>query len=267
MLDDEDKVTAASIALAINEDDTSDIKFDADKIDINGVVSANERFKILLDGSMECNNATVNGNLVTANGVLTNLVFPAECWGWFKENTYDGQSGNASWIGWNVSSEYDRIWQSFLNFSVRIPPKFIVESAKIYLRHTPMRWGDPNSSQEQKGSCKNIKLYNVSGLGQTITHGLYNSYYLSIGGSTPTFGNPITNTNLTFSEDVFQEKETADFKNIFTTSNEPQTYNIVVKSSDTKTATQQVLNDPWKYLGIDTGILTGYAEIIGYLKK
>ena len=97
--------------------------------------------------------------------------------------------------------------------------------------------------------------------------GLYNSYYLSIGGTPPNFGNPITNTNLTFSGDVFQEKETADFKNIFTTSNEPQTYNIVVKSSDTKTATQQVLNDPWKYLGIDTGILTGYAEIIGYLKK
>lgn len=238
----------------------------ADKINLEGYTTINNGFTIDTSGNMSCQNANINGSLVTRDGVITNLIFPAECWGWYKENTYDGQSGNASWIGWNVSSEYDAIWQSFLNFSVRIPPNFIVESAKIYLRHTPMRWGNPNSqSQEQPGSCKNIKLYNVSGLGQTITTGLYNSYYLSIGGTEPTFGNPITNTNLTFSEDVFQEKETADFKNIFTTSNEPQTYNIVVKSSDTKTATKKVLDDPWYYLGIDTGIMTGYAEVIGYL--
>lgn len=56
------KVTAASIKLAINND-TSNIKIEADNIDINGVVSANNNFKILTDGSMEAQNGVFKGKI------------------------------------------------------------------------------------------------------------------------------------------------------------------------------------------------------------
>ena len=52
-------VTSASIVMAIN-DDTSNIKLEADKIDINGVVSANNNFKIKQDGSVEIQDGEIN---------------------------------------------------------------------------------------------------------------------------------------------------------------------------------------------------------------
>ena len=265
VLDDNNKVTGASVALAVNGEG-SNVKISADHVNINGVVSANDRFKILQDGSMECNNATINGNLVTANGVLTNLIFPGEMWGWNFENSYDGDQ--AGFVGFNVDTmDYGStaVFESFMNFSIRIPPNFIVESAKIYLRHTPMKWGNPNNqSQEQTGYCRNVKLYKVSNLGQT-GFGLYASY-MYIGGNTPVWGNPITNDNLTFSSSGFEEKSSSNFKSIFTTSTDPQTYNVAVRTTVSK-PTLSNWDNAWTTLGQYTGIMTGYAEIIGYLKK
>ena len=265
VLDEEDKVTGASIVLAVNGEGSS-VKLDADHFDINGTVSANGNFQIDLEGNMTCNDANINGDLVTANGVLTNLTFPGEMWGWNFENAYDGDQ--AGFVGFNVDTmDYGStaVFESFMNFSIRIPPNFIVESAKLYLRHTPMKWGNPNNqSQEQTGYCRNVKLYKVSNLGQT-GFGLYASY-MYIGGNTPIWGNPITNDNLTFSNSGFEEKSSSDFKNIFTASTDPQTYNVAVRTTVSK-PTLSDWDSAWTTLGQYTGIMTGYAEIIGYLKK
>lgn len=56
---DNGEVTSASIIQSINND-TSQIKLEADKIDINGVVSANNNFKIKNDGSVEVNNGSID---------------------------------------------------------------------------------------------------------------------------------------------------------------------------------------------------------------
>ena len=228
---------------------------------------ANGNFQVDLQGNMTCNDANINGDLVTANGVLTNLVFSGEMWGWNFENAYDGDQ--AGFVGFNVDTmDYGstNVLTSFMNFSIRIPPNFIVESAKIYLRHTPMKWGNPNSSsQYETGYCRNVKLYKISNLGQTGM-GLYASY-MYIGGNTPTWGNPITSDNLTFSNSGFEEKASSDFKNIFTTSTSPQTYNIAVKSTVSTPSVSADWSNAWTNLGKYTGIMTGYAEIIGYLKK
>ena len=61
-VNDED-FTSAEILLKINNDE-SEIKFKADKIDINGVVSANKNFQIDTEGNMQCNNAKFVGGAI-----------------------------------------------------------------------------------------------------------------------------------------------------------------------------------------------------------
>lgn len=54
------KVSKGEIASEINQTAQS-VKIDASKIDLNGAVTANEYFKILTDGSMECLNGKMGG--------------------------------------------------------------------------------------------------------------------------------------------------------------------------------------------------------------
>ena len=93
---DDGEVTSASIVTAINND-TSSIKLEADKIDINGVVSANNNFKIKQDGSVEVNNGTIdlidNGTsetipkikVASRDSVVTNEIYS---YGMQINNTY-----------------------------------------------------------------------------------------------------------------------------------------------------------------------------------
>jgi len=60
--DDDGNVTSASIILAVNNDSSS-AEINAEKINLNGVVTANGNFKILEDGSMETTNGTFSGQI------------------------------------------------------------------------------------------------------------------------------------------------------------------------------------------------------------
>jgi hypothetical protein len=95
-----------------------------------------------------------------------------------------------------------------------------------------MIWGDDEPKQDFKGKCKHLKVYHVSNLGQT-GYGFYNSYAF-IGGNVPDWGqHPITNDNITFTDDGMEIQETEDFANIFgAATNQPRTFNISIKSSD-----------------------------------
>ena len=61
---DEEEFTGANIMLAIN-DDVSSATIKADKINLNGVVTANEKFKIKTDGSMEAVDGTFTGGNIS----------------------------------------------------------------------------------------------------------------------------------------------------------------------------------------------------------
>ena len=63
---DEEDFTSANILLKINND-TSSATIKADKINLNGVVTANDNFKILSDGSMEA----INGQFTGGKIILT----------------------------------------------------------------------------------------------------------------------------------------------------------------------------------------------------
>lgn len=61
---DDEELTGANITLRINED-TSEATINADKININGVISANGNFEVDTDGNMSCNNGTFTGGKIT----------------------------------------------------------------------------------------------------------------------------------------------------------------------------------------------------------
>ena len=66
--------TSAQILLMIN-DDISEAKIKADKININGLITANGTFKINLDGSIETIGGTIGGWTVNEEGLSNGKVF------------------------------------------------------------------------------------------------------------------------------------------------------------------------------------------------
>lgn len=60
---DDEELTGANITLRINED-TSEATINADKININGVISANGNFEVDKNGNMSCSNGTFNGGKI-----------------------------------------------------------------------------------------------------------------------------------------------------------------------------------------------------------
>lgn len=70
---DGEDYTSAQILLMINKD-ISEAKIKADKIDINGTVTANKTFKINLDGSVEATGGTIGGWSVSEKGLSNGKV-------------------------------------------------------------------------------------------------------------------------------------------------------------------------------------------------
>lgn len=62
----EEDFTGSNIMLAINED-TSSVTIAADKINLNGAITANGNFKIKTNGTMECKGATINNGNISLN--------------------------------------------------------------------------------------------------------------------------------------------------------------------------------------------------------
>lgn len=67
-------LTGANIALRLNND-TSEAQINADKINLNGAISANGNFKIDTNGNMACNNATFNGGKIDLISNSSNPAF------------------------------------------------------------------------------------------------------------------------------------------------------------------------------------------------
>ena len=64
-VNDED-LTGANLLLRINED-TSEAQINADKVNINGVLSANGNFEVDTDGNMSATSATLNNAIITSS--------------------------------------------------------------------------------------------------------------------------------------------------------------------------------------------------------
>lgn len=251
------KVGKTEVVSSINLS-PEEIKINASKIALEGYTTINNGFSVDLDGNMTCNNANINGDIITPSGVLTNLQFGCETWGWGRANAY--YNSNGGFIGYNYefNSGTYTVFQSFLNFSVDVPANFTPKNAKIRLRHSPMDWRNPQLTDMQKGSCKNMRVYEATGLGESG----YGNYYgeVIIGGNTPLFTLVSEVDSHTFSDTDFEEYSIVLPISLFNTTG---VHNIVVKSTD-EIPTGVDINNAYQKLGAKTGILTGILELIGY---
>ena len=151
---DEDEVIAA-INLTSEE-----AKINAGKITLEGIVTANENFKVLEDGSIEAVNGKFTGNIylqngnvvVGGNGLLTNLQFVSQ-----KEYNGYGLMG-FNYDTWNAGYS---IMKTAVDICFSIPENFTVTAAYATIMHTPISWMD-TSGNTVNGYSRNIKLYKTS---------------------------------------------------------------------------------------------------------
>ena len=99
---DEEDFTSANIMLKIN-DDTSLATIKADKINLNGVVTANDNFKINTDGSMEAKNGKFSGRIDLYDSHGSAVLFDIHSSENNEESTFftsaEGRVGNHCHLG------------------------------------------------------------------------------------------------------------------------------------------------------------------------
>ena len=256
--DEDGNVTGASLVLAVNEDGSSGT-FSADKLKLEGYTTINNGFGVDLNGNMFCQNANINGDLVSSKGLYTNLQYNGNFYGWYQE----GYTTNyTSWFfGYNIYDDYNSgahdIVPSVLIANVFIPTGFIVDKAYITIKHTPVDWKPYAGGTSIRGCAKKVKAYKFSGLDNTI-NAAYNSQYQTSSTLNATLisGNPMGSNGKTFSEN---SSETYTSGNIASAFNGSGQYYIGIKTSE---------NDPSPsgHYGDDEtaviGPLTGYASMV-----
>jgi hypothetical protein len=178
----EAKVNKDGIISSINLS-PEEIKILANRIKLEGLVTANERFKILLDGSIEAVNAKLSGDIylpdggrvIGGDGILTNLQYAFNNYGWNFPDGSDMRSGY--WfLGYNTSFfSSEGVWKNYLMADIYIPKNFTVTEAKIRLLHANVRWD--NGSAQAWGYCRNLRVYKVLNASNFSIYGAYLSEY------------------------------------------------------------------------------------------
>ena len=141
-INDED-LTSVSLIAKINADDTSKVGIKADKIDINGVVSANGNFEIDKEGNVSlAGNIYMTGTntkIVGGDGLITNLQF--------KEDSFVGFDYGAG----------GSVIRTGIACCVDIPEKFTIIEAKLIVQHSTLKsYEYSNEITTYAGNCKNI---------------------------------------------------------------------------------------------------------------
>ena len=150
------KVSRGNIISEINQSPEL-IKILADRIMLEGIVTANNNFKILLDGSIEAKNGRFFGNVylpsggqvIGGDGLLSNFQY---------ETSHDFER-----LGFNYYYTLDKYIADTLPLSVYIPNNFKIKEAKVTLFHMPQRMNMNTDSGVLTEWCysRNIKLYKV----------------------------------------------------------------------------------------------------------
>ena len=262
--DEDGNVTGASLVLAVNEEGSS-VAIDADKININGVISANGNFQVDASGNMTCNNANINGNLVSSNGLYTNLQYNGKFYGWYAEG-YD--TNNSTWfLGYNFEDNYQTgvhsIIPSVLIAPVFIPTGFVVDKAYITIKHNPVTWTAQNN-QTYRGYARNVKAYTFSGLDSVINASYMSEYDASTTlNATLISGNPMGSNGKTFSNSSSETYTSGNISQVF---NGSGLYYIGVKTSDSTPSAGAFETDETYKIGPLTGNASMIINIYGWMQ-
>ena len=225
----------------------------------NKFVVDSDNFKLSAEGNMECNNARINGNLVTANGVLTNLTFEDEIWNWFNEGGFDNRG--IGFIGFNTDNTYQYAIKSFMVFDIKTPDDFVVSNATIHLKHWPTLWWNTDGTDTRAGSCQNMKVY-IMNINNSVVNCAYNSDFgIDLGNYTFT---PINNiSQFSFSDTTYQEKDIEIPVSMFENN---QSFKIAIMTTITTPSWSRDETTAYRMLGPYTGVMSGLLEITGYMK-
>ncbi len=162
-----DDVKGSEIISKINMS-PEEIAISANKININGVISANGNFKVDTEGNLEANNAKFTGDIflssgkkvVGGDGMMTNLSFVSE--GAYKGFDLLGYKYDYYYESSSPKSSYGEV-----TLDVYIPDNFVIESASIQIQHSPVFWNGYDDKLGKDYSCwgyaRNIKLYKATG--------------------------------------------------------------------------------------------------------
>lgn len=210
------KVDGDKVVSAINLS-SEEAKIKAPKIGLEGIVTANNNFKVLEDGSIEAVNATLTGDIYLPSG---GKVIGGD--GMRSLLKFDGNSRSMEFLG---SSMFTPIYFSGANhlkdsieIDFDIPDKFTVTSAFIKLEHIPTI-NKNDSTSLGTGYCRNLRLYkNSSQTSQSviINWGYYesknNSSFSEVSGA---FGS----SGFTGSSSAYSSTNSVDLKTYIQTGN------------------------------------------------
>lgn len=259
----ESKVEKDGVISAINQS-PEEVQINANKIRLEGIVTANDGFSIDLEGNMSCNNANINGDIITPTGVLTNLQYLSS-----------GQFGNANLIGFgevmtNGTATYGRLG---LSAYVYIPEFFTIKEvyATLYMTRTHYyayyndASGYPNNV-EGTGYARNIRLYCQTGDYAT-------TYYNSYGAMEVNYDNTGTEVSNAFGSNGYtltSNGQNSDVWESITTDNLASVLDLqkglnilTCKTSATTTSNSNDNRDALSKTGV--GLLV--VNIIGYTNK
>ncbi len=175
------KTMADEISLEVKQETDTDkliskINMKPGLIDLTGLVTANENFKILEDGSVEAKNGKFSGNIylddgseiLGGKGLLSNLQFTS------NGNTQVTSVGAYNHLGFLNNDMEQKNDKESIYIDVFIPDNFAIVSAILTLSIYPLRVLN-NGVESGYGFAKNLRLYKSDMQGQMYANWNVNS--------------------------------------------------------------------------------------------
>lgn len=254
------KVDENEIISAINLT-SEEAKINAPKIALEGIVTANENFKVLEDGSIEAVNGNFSGNIyledgnmvVGGNGIMSTMVINATVWSY----PYTGGSGFMP-LGFDAYSGSGVKQAQMIDFI--IPDTFKVQKAFIYLRHTPLinkgYFDGGMTEQTYTGYSRNINAYlcNDGSFSRTVH---YEGGLPQINGNYYKINNCFGANGFTGSSSGLTQANSIDISNLIST---PKTYSIKLQSDYGTPIGSQAIYEA-------TGCVLAQLYIFGYTSQ
>lgn len=163
------KVSKDNVVSSINLT-PEEIKINADKIKLEGVTTINNGFSVDLEGNMSCNNASINGDLVTAQGVYTMLNFDCN----FKSTEeYRGlpNYNGYTYAGYDLFGDSDnKVYRIPLEIDYIIPDGFTVDYAFVEISNHSVMYEDFETGAEIiQGNLRDFEIWENTGLPTYLT--------------------------------------------------------------------------------------------------
>lgn len=259
------KVGKEEVIAAINlSEEEASIK--AEKISLEGLVTVNQKFKVLEDGSIEATDGKFTGDIylndggkvIGGDGLYTNLQY-------LSQGSRGGGGFSSLGIEENRESSYNI--KSYIEIYADIPSGFVITSAKITVMHQPINWGYHNTSTTSAWSYKTGYARNISIFKGNIPTKLTAYVDSGIYEETPSaseISGSLGTSGWTPSSTTTQSQVSTDIKNYLNVGSKTrliiQTRNAVPAYND-----GDLGNDNTKNIIAYTGAASAVLNVIGYM--